>query len=638
MEPQARLGGSGRNPENCQAKPARESVRRTTFTVLQLIMGLLYPAALAFFALLPVLVLAYLARERPARVIVSSVLGFRALRGFRRERFGGRPRFDWMFFAELAILSLAVLALAGPYALRRTNPIAVVIDNSAAMQARLSSGQARFQAAIAKASAMLSTFDSASVSIYVTAPVPHRIAPAFDSVPGARAALARLAPTDAPNNYGALSNLLGDLASGPQFKTVIFAGARAISPPVPARLDAIAVGDPASNLALGEFTLRRESFGAAALHASLTVANYSTDTKTAVVTIFGDGKRIATARQDLAAGQSGVMEFASLPPAGVYRAKLAPSDSLALDNVAYATAGAVRSVSILFVSPTPADAAGLDSIPGVRVRTVAPAAFAPAALEKVDLAIFEYSAPKELPTVNSLLVMPPPGDRVFDFRTIAVTSPQIAAWRRTDPLTDSVNFRMLDLHAGEFIALHPWMAAVVSGERGGLLLAGQRAGHRYVAAGFNPFPYLGRRNLPMSVLTLNILSYLAGVGASSGGYRTGQPWLVPAGVDRIELPSGATVAAAPGTLFADTTEQGIYQLIGADGARTQRAVNLDDLAESDLESAPPLHLEPRAAASSGGAIMEKSPLGAFLLAAIIALCALEALLVYRRRRRPVLEA
>ena len=78
-------------------------------------MGLLYPGALVFFALVPALVLAYLARERPSRVTVSSVLAFRALRGFRRERFGGWPRLDWMFFAEVLILSLVVLAMASPF-------------------------------------------------------------------------------------------------------------------------------------------------------------------------------------------------------------------------------------------------------------------------------------------------------------------------------------------------------------------------------------------------------------------------------------------------------------------------------------------------------------------------------------------
>ena len=67
-------------------------------------MGLLYPGALVFLAIVPALVLAYLARERPARVVVSSVLAFRALRGLRKERFGGRPRFDWMFLVELILL------------------------------------------------------------------------------------------------------------------------------------------------------------------------------------------------------------------------------------------------------------------------------------------------------------------------------------------------------------------------------------------------------------------------------------------------------------------------------------------------------------------------------------------------------
>src|SRR6266700_1500041 len=107
-------------------------------------MGLLSPGALIFLALVPALILAYLAKERPSRVTVSSVLAFRALRGFRRERFGGWPRLDWMFLVEALALILAVLALAGPFAWRRSNPIAVVIDNSASMQAMTPAGRTRF--------------------------------------------------------------------------------------------------------------------------------------------------------------------------------------------------------------------------------------------------------------------------------------------------------------------------------------------------------------------------------------------------------------------------------------------------------------------------------------------------------------
>ena len=132
-------------------------------------MGLLYPGALIFFALIPALVLAYLARERPSRVTVSSVLAFRALRGFRRERFGGWPRLDWMFFAEVLILSLVVLAMAGPFIWKRTTPLAVVIDNSAAMQALTPSGKSRFEIAREKLDAALSV-ENAGSETSVTSP------------------------------------------------------------------------------------------------------------------------------------------------------------------------------------------------------------------------------------------------------------------------------------------------------------------------------------------------------------------------------------------------------------------------------------------------------------------------------------
>src|SRR5215831_12731530 len=107
--------------------------------------GLLYPASLYLFAIPPLLLIAYLARERPRQAVVSSVIAFRALRAMRGERFGGRPRLRWTFFIELLILCLAVLTIAAPYVLRKGNPTAVVFDNSAAMQAQTTSGISRFE-------------------------------------------------------------------------------------------------------------------------------------------------------------------------------------------------------------------------------------------------------------------------------------------------------------------------------------------------------------------------------------------------------------------------------------------------------------------------------------------------------------
>jgi hypothetical protein len=212
---------------------------------------------------------------------------------------------------------------------------------------------------------------------------------------------------------------------------------------------------------------------------------------------------------------------------------------------------------------------------------------------------------------------------------------QITRWSPVDPLTDAVNFRLLNIRQGELFGPHPWLESAVDGAGGSLLLRGERQGHRFVVTGFNPFPYLGKGNLPMSILTLNVLGHLAGVGANSGGYRTGEPWLVPAGVHEVMLPSGEKIAATSGTLFTDVGAQGIYKLIGPGNLETLRAVNLADLTTSDFENAAPLKIESAARAATPETLNEKSPLTAYILAMILVLLALEAMLLYRRRRLPL---
>jgi hypothetical protein len=596
-------------------------------------MGLLYPGALYFLAVVPALIIAYLARERPRQETVSSVLAFRALHVMRGERFGGRPRFSWTFFVELLILCLAVLAMAGPYMVRRGNPVAVVIDNSAAMQARTAAGTTRFEDAVTKATAALEAqSDSGLVTVYVTAPQPHAIGSPFATTLSAEAAIKGEHPVDAPGDPAALTSLLAQLNGNRRIGHVIFASYRALAAPIPPRFTAITVGEPVLNYGIGSFALSRESFGVAALHARLNVANFSAASQTFKATVTGDRKVVGSAQATLAPGEVAAIDFPNVAPAEVYRAQLEPTDAFALDNTAFATGSAVKPIAVLFISPVPADGESLKGIPGVAVTTRTPDAYSPKDLAESDLAIFEYSLPKEIPPVNALLVMPPPGDPAFAFQVESAAQVELTAWPSTDPLTDGVNFRLLNIRSGEYIAQHPWMQAVVSGADGGLVLEGTRQGHRFIATGFNPFPYLGAQNLPMSILSLNLMSYLAGLGAQTSGYHTGEPWMVPAGVKTITLPSGRTETVEPGSLFTATDAQGIYTLNGVAGVKSPRAVNLADLGTSDLENVSPLKIETSAGGGASGEAMVRTPLAPFVLGAIIALIILEAILVYRKPR------
>ena len=250
--------------------------------------GLLYPAALYLFAIPPLLLIAYLVRERPRQVIVSSVIAFRALRTMRGERFGGRPRLRWTFFLELLVLCLAVLAIASPYVTRKGSPGAVVLDNSAAMQAQTSSGRSRFDVIRQKLVTALGSSD-AEEALYVTAPQPHQLG-IFHGAAAALAAIGRVAVTDAPDDSAALTGLLTELSGNRRLGTIIFASYRAIAPPVPARVQTITAGEPTVNYAIGSFGLSRESFGQTALHGRVTVANFSRSPQALTVTVLADGK------------------------------------------------------------------------------------------------------------------------------------------------------------------------------------------------------------------------------------------------------------------------------------------------------------------------------------------------------------
>ncbi|MBV8451214.1 MAG: hypothetical protein JOZ29_02935 [Deltaproteobacteria bacterium] len=437
--------------------------------------------------------------------------------------------------------------------------------------------------------------------------------------------------TDAPDDTAALAGLLTQLSANRHLGRIIFGSYRPIAAPVPARVEAISVGEPIANYAIGSFVLSRESFGAATLHGRATVANFSRSAQTLAVMVVADGKTAGRAEARVEAGEVAALDFPNLIPAKFYRAQLEPSDGFPLDNVAYATGSAVRGVSILFVSPTPADGASLRSIPGIGLIMVPPSSYSPTELAAADLAIFEYTVPKELPAVSSLLVMPPPGDPIFNFRVQPALHLELTGWPPVDPLSDGVNFHLLNLRSGQYFAVHPWLRPVIDGAGGSLMLAANRQGHRFIATGFNPLPYLGRANLPMSILTLNMLGYLAGFGAQGTDLRTGQPWIIPAGVKEIVLPSGRKEMAHPGELFSSATIQGIYALIGTDRSKTLRAVNLADLATSDLENAPPLKIEGALAAPNEQAVVKIS-LTPYLLAAIMLLLVLESLLVYSQGR------
>src|SRR6476620_4097567 len=102
-------------------------------------MSFLAPAAFAFAAAIPVVVLFYLLKRKRVVKLVSSTLLWQQ---FLAETQASAPfqklRKNWLLILQLILLSLVILALARPYFAARTLPAqlrVIILDASASMQA-----------------------------------------------------------------------------------------------------------------------------------------------------------------------------------------------------------------------------------------------------------------------------------------------------------------------------------------------------------------------------------------------------------------------------------------------------------------------------------------------------------------------
>ena len=133
-------------------------------------MEFLNPTALFGLLALPLLLIPYLIRRKPRRLVFSSLLLFLESGAQASGRPLGRINLPPIFFLQLLLLFLLVAALSEPvFSVRPTN-VAVIVDNSASMQA-LEDGTTRFALAKEKLGAVLDELGTAGqVDVYLTTP------------------------------------------------------------------------------------------------------------------------------------------------------------------------------------------------------------------------------------------------------------------------------------------------------------------------------------------------------------------------------------------------------------------------------------------------------------------------------------
>jgi len=347
------------------------------------------------------------------------------------------------------------------------------------------------------------------------------------------------------------------------------------------KLRAISVGTPQDNLAITSFQLGHASLASGQLSATAEVTNYSAKDAKIKVVLSGGGAVLASHELAIAAGMTAAAFYEGLPRRSYYEAEIAERDALLVDNRRFAVPPPAQNLRILGVSPRPQALSSLRAIAGVNLDIVSPGDYQNGERTGYDLEIFHFAAPAEPPQTPAFFVLPP--DNTLVALGKPLSRPLVSNWREPHPLTRYVNFSLLRPTYARPLNPHVPGERIVESAEGLLVFAAQRQGIRYLVLGFDPFPYLGRENLPMSVFTLNLLDwFIETAGARDKG--TGETLTFSAAQqgDLVVSPRGDKFSLkSAATSFTDTFYQGVYQL-NRGREKELFAVNLQDANESNL--------------------------------------------------------
>lgn len=519
------------------------------------------------------LVYAYRRRARGMPKVVASVILLRQLKRRASVRRHFKP--PARFFFELLLLMLLALGAAGLFQATPGERVALVIDTSLSMSARrpgATNRERRFDVAQRDAQQFLGDLGAASlIDIFpthlhgATSATLEKLSPAH-----ARDRLADLVPTQSSDG---LDELLQRLARSAQYDRVLaftdkvssttpISGVRSTQI-ITAHFDEQSNGAP--NLALSGLQILRTD--RPTLVAS--IEGWVTGTASFAVTLEAIGRsgtphHIGRQRGVVRSGATSTVSF-PLPDDGAlaYHAQLeedspAHNDATNKDNDQWI--GRENLGQRLFVaSAESVERLGLSAVRGTSVVPLSAAELDTFSRSKTtqggveatsgDLLVIHRLSTSTIPALPTLLVA---GEINGEFSLGAQGSSLTPTrWENSHSITSYLNLPLLSLPQGFALRGPAWSRAIVHSSIGPLLLAGERDGVRFVATGFELFPFEGKRAPLLSILTFNILKWLGG--------STQAPGVVAVG-ESVELPAGTVFSVLGGPAPLEESGERNYSL------------------------------------------------------------------------------
>lgn len=556
----------------------------------------------------------------------------------------------------LAIVALIAFALGDPRyagATRTGRTLVALVDASASMQAtdveedRLAAARARVRELIEG----LGPADRMIVAQMDATTTP--VSPLTDEPRVLLSALDDLSHTDVAADLGAGLRFAADVLRDEPGPEVVIVSDGRLEPAgeVARRLDEqevrtsfVSVGSGARNVALTAFSVRRYPLDKSQSEVLVELWNPSEQDESLELSLLGDGEPIDVQRLTVRKGERLRRFFRNVSGADrTLEARLSladgTSDMLPADDRAYARLPERRRARIMAVSPGNLylqAALLLDEY--LEVVEVTPEQYP--AEGRFDVVIFDGWVPPSPPDTHAIYLNPNPPEGVQGPFEVKGTfeRPFFDRVQQDHPLVQFTVLSDVNVASALEVELQEGDRAVAADDRGALLVAGTRNGHRMVSLNFD----VRNSDLPLRIawplLLINSIDWFVEEDAGYvSSYRTGETWHVPVpgGIESAVIvdPRGGEreVPVVEGRAVYAGTLAGFYTM-RAGGQEDLFAANLGPSGEGRIAPVSELAIDEsrQAGAPSRGKVGVRRELWIYLVFAVLLILLAEWFTYHRR--------
>jgi hypothetical protein len=562
-------------------------------------MNFLVPAAFAFAAAIPVVILFYLLKRKRVVKLVSSTLLWQK---FLSETQASAPfqklRKNWLLILQIILLILAVLAITRPFFATRTKPAqlrVVILDASASMQATDES-PSRFEKARSEALKWVDSLAGNDQMVILQAGATTETKQHTTSEKAAlRRALQACACSDSPTRLAPALMTAESLVRDRRDAEIHLFSDGAVPelgqfenkglPLVFHR-----VGKNSNNLGITALDVRSNPENPSQRAVYVNVANFSSNSFQTELELLLDDKLIETRPLTVAAGETSPQVFlAAQEKDGVFTVRLTATDDLAIDNQASIVSLLPKPVKVMLVSKgNRLLEKALRASPNVELSTAndltdpAPG---------FDFVVLDDVAPTVWPKGNVLAF------HVVNTNWIEnvthVEAPPIVDWKSTHPLLRYSGFDNVQVVQSLTAKIPIWAQSIADSPQSPLIIAGDLGRQRIVWVGFDILESNWPLRISFPIFIANAIEWLNPANANGGQLlvKAGDPFRLALAhsesTAQVTLPGGTTrtMTLDPNAnefVFGDTAKQGIYHVrLGTND--TTFCVDLLDTDESNIK-------------------------------------------------------